>query len=362
MKLFIIKIIQFSYSLLIATVIIILINYIVDPFGVLKGDMNAQNIEPNQHYLKVDFIINNPTKFDSFLFGSSRVGKIDTKKIKGGNKWYNMSYSEGVPLEHLNNIKIFIQNKVEIKNIIIGLDNISYLVDPEIHKSETMRKPYVNFYNPYFSYFIIKPKYEIIKRALFPKKNKDSFSTEYNIYNSGVPIIRNVDNFINSHQKQHNLDKKFSEPSWKILKYKNRTDAVINKISEIINICNEENIELKFFINPIHITTYRKLDLHTHLNFLSKLSQITEFYDFSGINKITTNNFNYYETSHYRPFIGEKIIDIIFDEKNIEFPNFGQKVNKFNIDSIRNLREFNINKYNTHLDSKGLPKVEEVIG
>ena len=349
MKLFIRKIIRFSYFLPIVTVIIILINYIVDPYGVLKGDMSAQNIEPNQHYLKVDFIINNPTKFDSFLFGSSRVGKIDTKNIKGGNKWYNMSYSEGVPFEHLNDIKIFIKNKVEIKNIKIGLDNISYLVDPEIHKNDIMRKPYETFYNPYYSYLFLQPKYEIIKAALFPKKSKDSFSVKYDIYYSGVPTLINIDNYINAHQEEHNLDNKFKEPSWKMMKYNNRIDAVINEISEIINICNEENIELEFFINPMHVITYLKLDKKSYFDFLSKLSQITEFYDFSGINKITTNNFNYYETSHYRPFIGEKIADIIFDKKKMEVPYFGQKVNKINIDSILNLKESNIKEYNSNL-------------
>lgn len=99
----------------------------------------------------------------------------------------------------------------------------------------------------------------------------------------------------------------------------------------------------------MHVITYLKLGKNSYFNFLSKLSQITEFYDFSGINKITTNNFNYYETSHYRPFIGEKIADIIFDKKNMEFPYFGQKVNKFNIDSVLNLKESNIKKYNTNL-------------
>ncbi|WP_272152052.1 hypothetical protein [Tenacibaculum aiptasiae] len=345
MKLFIKKIIRFSYFLPIATIIIIITNYTVDPYGVLRGDMSTQNTEPNQHYLKVDYIINNPTKFNSFLFGSSRVGKIDIKNIKGDNKWYNMSYSEGLPLEHLHDIKIFIKNKVKIKKIIIGLDNISYLVDPEIHRNEVMRKPYENFYAPYFSYFFVKPKYEIIKSALFPEKSEDGFSVKYDIYNSGVPVLKNVDDFINSHPKEHNLDDKFKKPSWDVLRYKNRTDAAISEISEIINICDEENIELEFFINPMHVTTYLKLDKNNYFTFLSKLSQVTEFYDFSGINEITTNNFNYYETSHYRPFIGEKIADIIFDKKNIEFPYFGQKVNKFNIDLILNFKESNIKKF-----------------
>ena len=43
--------------------------------------MDAQITEPNQHYLKVKYVLNYPDKYDSFLFGSSRVGKIDVNKI-----------------------------------------------------------------------------------------------------------------------------------------------------------------------------------------------------------------------------------------------------------------------------------------
>ena len=37
------------------------------------------------------------------------------------------------------------------------------------------------------------------------------------------------------------------------------------------------------------------------------MAQILDFWDFSGYNSITVNNRNYYEASHYRPFIADRI-------------------------------------------------------
>ena len=41
-------------------------------------------------------------------------------------------------------------------------------------------------------------------------------------------------------------------------------------------------------------------------------AQVTDFYNFSGINDITTNNDNYLETSHYMPQVGDRMLDVMF--------------------------------------------------
>ena len=55
-----------------------------------------------------ELIFRSPKRFDSFLFGSSRVGVIDVNKIPAG-KFYNMSYSVGMLSQHLAILKAFVQ-------------------------------------------------------------------------------------------------------------------------------------------------------------------------------------------------------------------------------------------------------------
>lgn len=57
-----------------------------------------------------------------------------------------------------------------------------------------------------------------------------------------------------------------------------------------------------------------------------RLAQITPYYDFSGLNRITTDDYYYYEVSHYRPIVGDMIIHRIFDMPKEADTDFGKYV------------------------------------
>jgi len=63
------------------------------------------------------------------------------------------------------------------------------------------------------------------------------------------------------------------------------------------------------------------------------LSHLSGFYDFSGLNSVTTDYFNYYETSHYRWRVGDLVIARIFNDPTVNVPeDFGRWVTRENID------------------------------
>jgi hypothetical protein len=74
-----------------------------------------------------------------------------------------------------------------------------------------------------------------------------------------------------------------------------------------------------------------------YLDFLYKLSGITEYYNFSGLNDITVNNSNYFETSHYSTAVGDMIINAIFHgitDDRLLSQGFGYYVTKSNRDAF----------------------------
>ncbi len=152
MKKFIINILRFSIFPIIFFSAIVAYNVVFDPFGVIRGDMENQVIEPNQHYLKVKYILENPNKYNAFLFGSSKIGKINVANIDGDNKWYNMTYSMGVPEEHLTDLKLFLEAGVRVNEVIIGLDEISYIYTAADHTIDPLRKPYASRADMYMDY------------------------------------------------------------------------------------------------------------------------------------------------------------------------------------------------------------------
>lgn len=345
MKTFLNRLAFFSIVPLILLIGVVIYNVILDPYGVIRGDMTNQRIEPNQHYLKAKHVIDNPKKYNSFVFGSSRVGKIDVRKIEDSNNWYNMTYSQGVPAEHLDELKIFLENNVNIKNIWIGLEETSYLVDKKLHNSQANRKSYVNSIDPLISYFFIKPSLNIYQR-IQEAKNAEFYTTYDELYKSGIPTPKNIDEWINNNPEMHRNLPKFKQASWNNNEYNERIDLVIKELEEIVDICNENNIDLKIFINPMFVTTYLKQDKNDFFKFLTELSSITPYYDFSGIHKVSTDPYYYYEASHYRPMIGDSIIKVLNNNSPIiGVQDFGKHITKKNIDTVLQKKAFEIDTY-----------------
>jgi len=318
-------------ALLIITVMFL--NYKIDRHSVFTDDYSNVNNIANKNFINIEFLTKNEHSFDSFIFGSSRVGQINPLNIKGGN-YYNMTYAEAIPVEHLENIKLLIKSGVKIKNILLGLDDFSYEVNPLIHlKQLAVQSHYDSLINEkskirfFMDYLFLKPK----KREIFNLFKVSNKKRYYDIYSTGMHISsKAIDDAIENNISRHIEDKKFLKPTH----YEgNQIIKTLNALQEIKNLSKKYNFNLVLFFNPIHKTTYLDTDLNNFRLFKRALVKISEFYDFSGLNSITTNNYYYYETSHYRDMVADMIKRRIFNEKLVDVPDdFGVFVTKNNID------------------------------
>ncbi|MCB9426395.1 MAG: hypothetical protein H6584_05130 [Flavobacteriales bacterium] len=320
----------FLSPIIVFLVFVISYNTILDPYGVIHGNMDNQKMDCNQRYLKIKHLINNPKKYDSFLFGSSRVSSVDTRKI-GFGKWYNMTYSEGLPYEHLEDLKQMLSNGIEVKNILIGVDEISYSSPPERHLTESLRKPYKSEYNPLIDYYLLLPDYDIYKNI---RKFKDKeFFIKYDLYETGIPFINLGVTEDHWKSEDHTTSDVFDKPHH-MPYYVNLVDQTIEDLKEIQTLCEQNNIRLTLFVSPIHPTTYKHMNKSWYFSFIEKLSQIQPYYDFSGFNSMTSNNANYLETCHYRMPVGDEMIDIMYNNVKPYDDGFGQTVNTSNISLV----------------------------
>lgn len=77
-----------------------------------------------------------------------------------------------------------------------------------------------------------------------------------------------------------------------------------------------------------------------YLIFLKKLSEVTSFYNFSGLNEITTNTNNYLDSSHYNAYVGDIMMDVLCngsDDNSLYEEGFGWLVTSDNIDKLLTL-------------------------
>ncbi len=121
-------------------------------------------------------------------------------------------------------------------------------------------------------------------------------------------------------------------------------------LTNIKKLCIKNNIKLYVFTTPHNKNMMDRYIVNDYLRYLKEISNITDFYDFSGYNTITINNYNYYEESHYRPLVGSLIAGKIFKDNTVEVSeDFGVFVTKENINKhLQNLKKqienYDINK------------------
>jgi hypothetical protein len=350
MKTFFIKI-----SFLAAFFLIMIVAAVtVDPFNVFHyKNIRDNGVEPNKNYIKMRYILDNPGKFDSYLFGSSRVGGIDVAAIP----WlhcYNMTYSQGLPKEHSENLEVMIQKKIIPNTVLVGVDDIACYIRPEEHHKQLFRIPYPNkAAQDDFAYFdfllnYLKPNV-LASIPIIVSHKGDSTGFREQFYENGGRATNDDEQI--AQKTNWETDVVFSLP------FHYGIENALADIQSIINLCSKYNIKLIVFINPLHKLTYQKTVGHGYIDFLEKLAEITDYYNFSGINDITTNNDNYLETNHYKLKIGNLMIDTIFNKKiasDLLAQGFGYYVTTGNKTAFINLLKKQQVDQSLNLQSSGL--------
>lgn len=334
---------KWSRLVLIATAAVMLliasVNVVVDNNGIIRTDFRKQIVEPNRQYIKMKYLLAHPDRFDSFVFGSSRVNSIDITRTPPG-RFYNMTYSEGVPEEHLANIRMMLRHGIRIRHILLGLDDFSSRVDPSRHLSELLRQPHpeisgksmLKFYSEYYikiSRFLSNlDRYITFHYLTGPDHELKKYT--FDIYANGRAFCSTCDDDIERDPDTYRKDPKFLDP----FHYDgNHIEPALAAIAELKELSRVAGFQLTVFINPIHHTTYLDTDLELFARFKRGLARITDYYDFSGLNSVTRDNYNYYETSHYRPFIGDKMLARMFGSPKVAVPeDFGVLVTSKNVE------------------------------
>lgn len=304
------------------------INYKIDCYGIFTSDYNKVGQETNNNFIKSKYIIENPEKFDSFIFGSSRVEYIPVENLQCG-KFYNMTYVQGIPSEWLDTIKTFKENNVNMKNIIIAIDDFSATIFPEEHKNSPNLLSYSDINNNIsniIKYYLLKNPFDERSKAIL----KNGRASNVNIEGTGRVVRIDDESFYSS--DDHLNKEMFQRPTILGNYENNRIDEVIREIQEIKKLCNDNNIELTVIFNPLHITTYENQNKEKLSEFKSRLAEIIDYWDFNNINEVTTNNYYWYETSHYREIVGAMILKTIYGNEyngEINIPdNFGVLIKK----------------------------------
>lgn len=330
MKKFILK----AFIISIPFIAIFLFYVITDPYKIIYSYKSffPSHVALNKEYVSYEtFKRYNPEeKYDSFIFGNSRSIFYEIKsweKHISSHKCFHFdAATESLRGVH-DKITYLHNHKIPLKNVLIVLDysllkkgdlknGILFLDYPEVSGMSqleyqfTFFKEFIvpDFALAYFDYrihdsikqyMINEQIFNVIEREYTPQTNEGKYTVIENTIKKDPKLFYTAKKML-VFQRKPMIEKYTSS----VIKEKQR-----KLLQEMHSIFKQCNTNYRIVISPL----YDQKQLNPKdLDILYSIFGKQNVFDFSGKNWITDNYMNYYESSHYRPFIADSIMNIIY--------------------------------------------------
>jgi hypothetical protein len=317
--------------ILMQAVSISLFNIAVDPYGIFKSPtwIGVNQVKPEKdrqvRMFKAIEVIRIQPKM--VFIGSSRTEfGLDTAHpaVSGVQPGYNLGITGANIYEARRYFEHAIANNPNVKKAVIGLDffmfgkgkknQLDFLENRLLISHITLQDKL----NSSFSWGATRASLKTIKvnqsagdtvGHFYPdgRRNPDYYIQDVYAGRQGVDIMKNL------LRKTDFFQAKMRGEVYEI--------SQLEEVTNMVRLCQENQIECRFFISPSHVTQWESIRLSgawgVFEEWKRKLAEITPVWDFSGYNSITTEPLsstmtNYMDSSHYRQEIGDLVLNRIF--------------------------------------------------
>lgn len=338
MKNFLINLARFALVPAILLIVWVFIYVLMDPFKVIGHyesfyDNNAKaHIIYNQDYVSTQTFDNNYKKqsYNSFIFGNSRsmfYQISDWKRYIGNNNRGFHFDASGEALYAMHKKILYVDKKnVKINHALIILDfdllkrdkpneGPLFLISPQLVNNKNLLSfhftyfrsfTYPSFFLPVIYYKLTDNIPPFMKEALdYKQRRVDPISNElqFELFEKMIKEGKYYTKERLTHFYKRAGVLAYYPPSI--------SSAQKSMLIEIKEIFLKHHTKYKIIISPL----YDQVKFNqSDLEYLKSLFGEENVFDYSGINDITQNHTNYYESSHYRPIVARKILDDIYNE------------------------------------------------
>jgi len=293
-----------SVAILIFSILPI-VNYIIDPSRILHHDYKYRytKFHPNKLSLKILYLLENKTKYDTLVYGSSRGEFMDVSLIS--KNAYNMTHGFGTVSTYLNSLKTLLKHGVKVKNVWIAVNDYVIWKD---QSDSLIKLIYQNnlFYDiPLYvkNLFTLNPKHiQILKDRTPLIETKEVTDPNERLITARL-------------QEKTLWTPRNIPPATLGYTGKYRIDKATEEIRAIKQLCSDNQITLTVFMYPIYAKTYLRYDQYKIEEFKKKLVEVLDFHDFYALDTISINELKWFEGSHFVPSIGDYMIQSI-QQKN----------------------------------------------
>lgn len=363
--------ISFLIGVLVLLGIFMMANYKCDSVGYFAVE-HGQDMWYGNSYIKaekVKYIKNSFDEYTAFILGGSKSGIVDTNRLEmyTGNKWFNFWYSDSTLQENYIYAKWLIEN-TNAKKILLYLSGheINRRYEEEEQNSTTKMPAMVS-----------GNEIDVISESLYyltldidsNKKYIDSTKarSEYAYYDGNTGMI-----IYPAYQEISNSD---GADKWKndevLINYSEKLDVLFNStkneiisteesneaIKDIKYLCEENNVELKVILGPTFLSELSLYESEKFYTYLRSVVNEVPIWNFSGINEINMNPYNFIDAHHCNYALNNLVVDIAYGDK--EYGEFGSVLTNDNIDQYIIERKNSINKLKKEYEQTGTVKLND---
>lgn len=325
----------FISTFMLTVFIIVAFNFVVDPFGTF-GDhflkMYDYDFYKNGRIAKITYLDKKFKDFDSYLVGGSKTGIFKPEMVEKyypGTKFYNLNTIGGRLFDYEKIIQYIVKN-YKVKNIVLQISQLE-ASKPDTSDGVTGMlhgKLVSDFTIPFYSKVLFQnPNYSIDKVSSILTQDKEILRRRrfYNV-KTGAYNYEEVEQIIKDDPVTFFSNKKnFPGKEPRITKL--AFDYNLEIIKRIVDYCRIHKVSLLLITAPTFKNEMVSYPKDEWINFMIRLANITEYWNFSGFNSISNEQRNFYNNDHYRLNIAEMMLARIFNDHTVSIPNdFGSHI------------------------------------
>lgn len=295
----------------------IVIRYIIDPVGINNKVNLGLYKDIALAYRIQKFVELNEFKPNSIILGGSRAHYLNPKDLEKytHDKVYNLGLTYSTLEEQYHFLKYSIEH-FDIKNVVIALNLYPFSEKLEDNKSdfdETLFEDGFTIFKQ-IKHYLSLPLFKYLKYA-YENEYTEAFYKDGAItaYHQSIVLKNNTWEA----RKKNSLDGYYR----KYENYLEWGDTQFEYYRKMVELCKENNINLKVFTTAIHVSQINILKDLNKLDIFNKwkdeLTKIYPYYDFMTENSVTTNNNNYIDTSHLKQEMGYLYFAKVFEDSSV---------------------------------------------
>ena len=326
-----------------------LFNYLVDPYGFnqfVSIEKFNKIKESNAGFsIKYKMPILAKGTWTNLMLGSSKIGVMDNHVVDHylGGKTFNMDQpTPAMPIQF--DAFMYAVHFNTIKNLIFAVDFLAFNKNLSLNSDYIQLKKKVRTYG-YFNNLDLYLNIDTLKTSL--KVIKQNFSgkatRKLHFYPNGM---REYANYIDAYKKgvfdpKKNMKKHlklYFEPEKGIYSHYEYSDDFMQQVKQIITYCRKHHIHTYVYISPVYVEHFYAIKaaglLDEYEHFKRELVKITDYIDFTGVNSITCNPNNYWDSSHLKIELTKVVMAKLFHDKSLKgYQDFGTLVTPTTIET-----------------------------